>query len=220
MWLFIKEYWRKEFLLHWQKPQKMLGILMLAMLIFTIFHFALDAKEKSDFGVAVYWVQFLIIGTLALQKILISDETSSMDRLIRLSDRSTFLIFTAKLSANLIFWLVVQVLLLSATGLFYDSRFFEKFLPLLAIVVVCSIGFLSLGLTVSLSVRDNPFLEIILPLLVMPMALPVFLGGIQTFSLIIYETSSLIDIISWLKLIFLFDLLFVIGGAILVYYID
>ncbi|MBL0691406.1 MAG: heme exporter protein CcmB [SAR324 cluster bacterium] len=215
--IFTLEYWRKEFLLHWRQPQKLLSILLLATLMLTLFHFALGARDKQEFSIGIYWVQFLIIGALSLQSIMVSDERAGMSSLIKISKNSPLLVYGSRLVAILIFWAICQGLQLILVGILYDARFLSELGWLFLVVIACGAGFLGLGLSVATAMSNYPFLEFILPLVVFPMVLPIFLSGIQIFEGLLYGEPS---ISPWLKLLALSDLIFVVGGGILYYLID
>jgi heme exporter protein B len=80
--------------------------------------------------------------------------------------------------------------------------------------VLGSWGFTVIGTLFSAMTANNRLRELMLPLLVFPMTVPALVACVQLTSLILLG-EPLGDSIAWLKLLFGFDVIFTLLGAVL-----
>ncbi|RME84302.1 MAG: cytochrome C biogenesis protein [Caldilineae bacterium] len=178
----------------------------LALLIFN-FAFELRIPNKSLVVPGILWVTVAFAGVLGLGRAFIAekDKGSLAGLLLAPVDRSA--VYFGKMLANLIFILVVEILILPLITVFFNVPLIT--LPLLLILLLGTIGFAAVGTIFSALAVNTRAREVLLPVLLFPVLLPVLVAGIRT-TIGLLEGDPLSDHLNWLQLIAFFDLLYLV----------
>ena len=150
-----------------------------AMLLFVlstlvVFHFALPEDSGDDAAYGLLWVAIVFTALLGLARAWVPEqEHGVLDGLVLAPcDRST--IWLGKTLATLAFLLAAQVVALPAFVLFFaplDATAVAG--VLLADLGICAVGSLMAAMAAASRSR-----ELLLPLLVLPLAIPLVVGGV------------------------------------------
>ncbi len=179
---------------------------VLAVMIFN-FAFELRVPDKTVVIPGVLWVTVTFSGILGLGRAFISekDRGSMAGLLLAPVDRSA--IYFGKMLASLVFILVVEAFLLPLMVVFFNTNFLS--LPLLLILFLGTLGFAVVGSIFSALAVNTRTREILLPVLLFPIMLPVLMAGIRA-TIGFMEGDTLADMMKWFRLIFFFDILYVV----------
>jgi heme exporter protein B len=90
-------------------------------------------------------------------------------------DRSV--IYFGKAISNLIFMLVVEAIVLPVYSLLYDINLFR--IDLLGVILLGSIGYAAVGTLLSTMSAQTRTREVLLPILLFPVAMPVLLASVK-----------------------------------------
>src|SRR5690606_909643 len=88
-------------------------------------------------------------------------------------------IFIGKLIANLAFVLLVEMILLPTAALLYDLPIARFVVPLGAVIALGTIGFVTLGTFYAAMASRLRAREVLLPLLVFPMWIPLLVAAVE-----------------------------------------
>ncbi len=179
---------------------------VLAVMIFN-FAFELRVPDKTVVIPGVLWVTITFSGVLGLGRAFISekDRGSIAGLLLAPVDRSA--IYFGKMLASLIFILVVEVFLLPLMVIFFNTNFISW--PLILILFLGTLGFAAVGTIFSGLAVNTRTREILLPVLLFPVMLPVLMAGIRA-TIGFMEGDTLADMMKWFNLILFFDLLYIV----------
>ncbi|MBX7235782.1 MAG: heme exporter protein CcmB [Caldilineales bacterium] len=180
-----------------------------AVLSLLILNFAFDLRvpNKSTVAPGVLWVAIAFAGVLGLGRAFINekDKGSLAGLLLAPVDRSA--IYFGKMLANLIFILIVEVFIVPLTVLFFNVSLIS--FSLLLVLVLGTMGFAIVGTVFSALAVNTRAREVLLPVLLFPVLLPVLVAGIRaTIGLV--EGQPLSDFSNWLGLMVIFDALFLV----------
>lgn len=180
-----------------------------AVLALLILNFAFDLRvpNKSVVAPGVLWVAIAFAGVLGLGRAFINekDKGSLAGLLLAPVDRSA--IYFGKMLANLIFILIVELFIVPLTVLFFNVSLIS--LSLLLVLLLGTMGFAIVGTVFSALAVNTRAREVLLPVLLFPVLLPVLVAGIRaTIGLI--EGQPLADFSNWLGLMAIFDALFLV----------
>jgi heme exporter protein B len=139
-----------------------------------VFHFALPGGAADDAAYGLLWVALVFTSLLGLGRAWTPEtEAGALDGLVlAASDRST--IWLGKTLAALAFLGAAEIVALPAFALFFaplDG-------PAVAGVVLASIGLCAVGALVSAMAAAARGREVLLPLLFLPLAIPLVVGGV------------------------------------------
>lgn len=179
---------------------------VLALMIFN-FAFELRIPDKTVVIPGVLWVAIIFSGVLGLGRAFISekDRGSMAGLLLAPVDRSA--IYLGKMLASLLFILVMEAFLLPLMVIFFNTNFIS--LPLLLILFLGTLGFAAVGTVFSGLAVNTRTREVLLPVLLFPVMLPVLMAGIRA-TIGFMEGETLIDMLKWVNLLLFFDIMYLV----------
>jgi len=188
-----------------RSKQTWTGMGLFALLVLVIFNFAFDLRVDNKAAIApgVLWVAFVFASLLGLGRTIAAErEKGSMDRLLLCPvDRKA--IYLAKLLGNLLFIGVVEIVALPVYAALFNVPLFAG--ALLPIVLLGTLGIATIGTLFSAMAAATRARELLLPVLVFPLIVPVVISAVRaTGSLIVAAPNEP----PWLGLITAFDVIF------------
>lgn len=192
---------------------------MFALLIIVVFNFAFDfsAQLVTAAAPAILWVAFTFAGVLGLGRsfALEKEGNSILGLLLTPTDRS--LIFLGKMTGNLIFVFIAEIVILPVFVLFFNYNFGYALFPLLLIIFLGTVGFVAVGTLFSAMALNTRLREVLLPILLFPIIIPVIVSSVK-LSGVVLDGKSISQAGSALKLIVSFDIIFLVLCAIVFEY--
>src|SRR5437588_647629 len=92
------------------------------LIVIVLFSFSFDptSEESRRFGAGLLWLAFLFAASLMLQPCFLREQSNDTLSALRLSVSDPFAIFLAKLTANTLFLLLTELLLLPVFAVMYN----------------------------------------------------------------------------------------------------
>jgi heme exporter protein B len=170
---------RKDIQVEWRGRQGVPVMLVFSLLIVFLFNFALQLSPDLQAGLAagLLWVSLAFASTLGLNRsVSLEREGSALDGLLLApADRSV--IFFGKSLSNLLFTTLVALVLLPVFSLFYGQNLLN--LNLIALLLLGLGAYTSLGtLLAALSIQARTR-DVLLPVLLHPLALPILIAAVE-----------------------------------------
>ncbi len=210
MWVLL---W-KDLRIELRTKEGLSSLLVLGLLIILVFAFALGPErvQAEELGAALLWVALLFAGMLGIQRaFLIEQERGCFSGLLLCPlERST--IFLAKMLGNLLFLALVQVALIPVAVLFLGLPAVRAFLFLPPVLFLGLLGFSALGTLFSAIAIKIRAREVMLPLLLLPLLVPLILAAVKVSSAVLAGTGWGGV---WLRILIAFDVVFVVAGWLL-----
>src|SRR5216684_2985593 len=184
--------------------------LSFALVVLLLLSFAFEPTEQTtrEISGGLLWIVFIFAGTLILNRSFARElPNDCLDALIAAPIPGAAL-FLGKALANFILILAVEFVALPVFGIFYNVRWAQQFWPLVLVLVLGTWGLTTIGtvfgaLTVNIRLR-----EVMLPLLVYPLMIPMLLGAMKLSTELVAGQPISGDLMVWLKLLFGFDIIF------------
>jgi heme exporter protein B len=187
------------------------AVVFLAVLTLLMFGFALgpDTQALRDVAGGVVWLTILFSGVLSFNRSYEQElEGGALDALLLYPGQRRS-IFLGKLIANLAFVLLVEVVLIPLATVLYDLQLLRVILPLSGILVLGTIGFVTLGTFYAAMASRIRAREVLLPLLLFPMLIPLLVGAVEaTTALMAGDVMG--DTQVWVRLMIIFDVIFML----------
>jgi heme exporter protein B len=184
------------------------AMLVFSLLIILIFNFALelDIKTRQSVTAGVLWATFAFAGTLGLNRSMaIEKDRGCLDGLLLAPvDRSA--IYFGKMISNLAFMLIVEVIILPVYSVLYNVNLFQP--GLLMVILLGSIGYAGVGTLLSAMSVQTRTRDILLPILLFPVIIPVLLSAVKASSGFL-EGVELSEIILPINLLIVYDVIFI-----------
>jgi heme exporter protein B len=203
----------KDLLIELRTKETLALLLVLGLLILVVLSFAFDPTSPLREAAApgVLWVAMIFAGTLGMNRSLLRERENEClsGLLLAPLDRGT--IYLAKTAANFLFMAGAQVVLLPLFVFFFNLPLLATVVDLAPILLLGLLGFAAIGtLFAAVSLRTRAR-EVMLPLLMLPLAAPLFIAGIQASAQVLLG-QPLGTVAHWLRLLGAFDVAFLVVG--------
>ena len=184
------------------------AMLVFSLLIILIFNFALelDIKTRQSVTAGVLWATFAFAGTLGLNRSMaIEKDRGCLDGLLLAPvDRSA--IYFGKVISNLAFMLTVEIIVLPVYSVLYSVNLFQP--GLLLVILLGSIGYVAVGTLLSAMSVQTRTRDILLPILLFPVVIPVLLAAVKASSGFL-SGAELAEILLPINLLIAYDIIFI-----------
>jgi len=184
------------------------AMLVFAVLALLVFSFALDLGGGMARAAApgVLWVTVAFAGTLGLSRSLAREQqTGCMDGLLLAPmDRSA--IFLGKALGNLAFVGIVEVVLLPLFSVLFDTPLLRP--GVLVVTALGTVGYAAVGTLLAAIAINTRAREVMLPILLLPLAIPVLIAAVQATSWLV-EGGTFAEVGGWVRLLVAYDLIIV-----------
>ncbi len=192
-----------------RSKERLYAMMVFSILVMVIFNFAFDpgAEYIKEVAPGILWVALVFSATLGLNKTFASEKEQDCLQGLMLSPLDRSGIYFGKVLSNTLFSLIVAMLTLPVFAVFFNISLIQVFLPLTLVVVLATIGFIAVGTlfaAMSVGIKRG---EMILPILLFPIEVPVIIAAVKATSMIL-DGRMLVDYSMWLKILLLFDIIF------------
>jgi heme exporter protein B len=189
----------------------LISALVFAALVLVVFNFARDptAVPAITLAPSVLWVTFALAALVAMNRAFtVERENSAFDGLL-LAPVPREALFLGKLLANLAFVAAVELVTLPLFILFFNVDLGRRLPAIMLVVALATVGYVTVGTIFSAMAVRTRFAELMLPVLLLPFMVPPLIGAVQVTSRLLAD-RPLSEIWGWLRLLVLYDVVFVI----------
>jgi heme exporter protein B len=198
----------KELRTEFRSRELLTTTVVFILVVLILFSFAINptAEESRAFGPGLLWLAILFAASLMLQPCFLREQSSDTLSALRLAVSDPFSIFLSKLTANTVFLLVTELLMLPLFAAFYNIPVLPKILELFLVLFLGSFGVSVVGTALSAISAQARMRELLLPLLLLPLLTPILVVS-ATVSVSLLDREP---VILWKGIAFLalFDLVF------------
>ncbi len=198
------------------------AVTFLGVLILMLFGFALgpDGDALRDAAAGALWLAILFSGILAFNRSYqIELDGGALESLL-LYPGSRWSIFAGKLLANLAFVFLVELIVIPVAMVLFQVRSPEgwAWASQLAVLVLGTVGFVTLGTFYSAMSSRSRSREVLLPLLLFPMMIPVLLGAVES-STALLSGDPMREAGAWMGMLTAFDVIFLTAALVTFEYV-
>ena len=179
--VFLAIFW-KDLLIAWRSRDRVLAMLLFSLLVVIVFHFSLPggatAQTRAN-APGLLWVAYVFAALFGLGRSFSLELENDAIAGLALAPTDRGWVFLGKAASNLVILGVAQAVTALAFALVFDLALWSVAAPLAVIVLLGSLGLCSIGTLFSaISVRTR-FREVMLPLLLLPLLIPVLSGAVR-----------------------------------------
>jgi heme exporter protein B len=183
------------------------GMLVFALLVILIFNFSLelDVRTRQAVTSGVLWVTLAFAGTLGLNRAMaVERENGSLDGLLLAPVDRTALFF-GKAAGNLLFMWIVTAVILPLYSLLYNVNLIRP--ALAGVILLGSVGYVGVGTMLSAMSMQARTRDILLPILLFPVILPVLISAVRATNGILLAIPMEENRV-WFNLLIAYDVIF------------
>jgi heme exporter protein B len=165
---------RKDLLLELRARDTVPAMLLFVVSALVVFHFALPAHSSELAAKGLLWVALVFTALVGLTRAFVAEREQRLidGLLLAPCDRSA--IWAAKALAVLAFLGIAEVVALPAFAAFFSGIGWST----VAAVLLADVGIVAVGTLLAAMAAVSRTRELILPLLFLPLAIPVVVGGV------------------------------------------
>ncbi|MGA1845504.1 heme exporter protein CcmB [Deferribacter abyssi] len=200
----------KDLILELKSKEVINSMLIFSLLVVIVFSFIFEpgAEYKDEIAAGILWMAITFSGVLGLNKSMINEINGGNLNALLLAPVDRSAIFFGKVFSNFLFLILMELMTVPIFMVFYNINLFEKqIIGTLLVFILGSYGFSVLGTLFSLISVKSKTRELMLPLLLLPLLVPIILASIQSLN-IFYFSGTFENAFKWLKLIGVFDIVF------------
>jgi len=207
MWALI----RKDLQIEFRTKETLASLLLLGLLTLVVLSFAFDPTSdlRVEAAPGALWVAVIFAGTLGLSRSFLAERDNDCLQGLLLCpvDRGT--IYLAKTVGNFLFMMMAQLAIVPIFVFFFNLPVTPSLAGVFLSLVLGILGFAAVGtLFAAISVRTRAR-EVLLPLLLLPLVVPLFIGGVKVTERML-AGKPLADVAAWLNLMLGFDMVFLV----------
>ena len=200
----------KDFITELKTRELFSSMFIFALLVIIIFIFSINLSivKASEIGPGVMWVAFLFAGTIGLNRsfMLEKEKDCLQGLLIAPVDRTA--LYFGKLISNFSFLLIMEFLILPIFMIFFNIDLIPHLLPLIYVIFAGTLGFCTIGTLLSSLSANLKSRDIMLPMLLYPLIIPIIIGSVRMTSQVI-AGEPLSSMTNWLSLVLCFDVIYI-----------
>ncbi|MDW7732933.1 MAG: heme exporter protein CcmB, partial [Methanolobus sp.] len=192
---------------------------VLVIVIFSIsFGDLLGQKEIVDrLTPGVLWIAFVFAGTLGLSRAFTLEIENGCLEGLKLCPVDRGAIYTGKTISSALIMFAVEILTIPAFMVLFNYNI-QNIAGLALVIILGTLGFITVGTLLSALTVNTRTREIMLPILLLPLVIPVIIPAVMATGKILVD-GSIGDILSELRLLLVYDLIFFVIGHLIFEYV-
>lgn len=203
---------RKDLAIEWRTKESVPAMALFTVTVFVLFHFGLD-RDTLDGSLAsgVLWVTLLLAAVIGVSRLFaVEREQGGIDGLL-LAPVDRTALWLAKAAALFLYLTALELVAIPAFAILLLGPDLLPALPvLIAIVLAANVGLAAIGALVSALAAETRAHELIVPLLLLPLVMPVAISAASATEPLLRGDQSPEDLARWLGLLSLYDVVFVL----------
>jgi heme exporter protein B len=211
---------RKDIMVELRTKDLFSAMFLFALLVIIIFNFAFapGTENINQLAPGILWVAFTFAGVLGLNRSFIFEKDRGSLQGLLLSPVDRGVIYLGKTLGNIIFISLVELITLPLFAIFFNLSLFHLIPRLALVLLISTVGFASAGTLLAAISVNTKAREVMLPILLFPIIVPVIIGAVKSTGNIL-EGKPLAEILPWLKLLTAFDITFLIVSFLVFEYV-
>jgi len=127
-------------------------------------------------------------------------------------------IYFGKVITNFIIMAVTEAISLPLFFIMFDYGLAGSILHLILIIFLGTLGFVSIGTFLAALSANTRASEILLPIILFPILVPLMIGAVQSTAMI-FDQKAFAEFAGWVKLLAVYDIIFLVVPFILFDYV-
>jgi heme exporter protein CcmB len=201
---------RKDLHVELRSRELLLTTLFFAFTCVLVFAFAFvrEGRALEDAAAGILWIAMAFAGTLALGRTFDREQAHQTLSTLLLAPVERSAIYAGKLAGLFALLGLVTVVIVPLVGLLFQAPLSGSPALLAAILGAGALGFLAVGSLFSAMLVRARSRDVLLPVLLYPMTVPVMLAGVRGTAALMETPADLPTARMWLSMLLFFDAVF------------
>ncbi len=200
----------KDLRVEWRSREILYTMSFFAILVVVIFSFAFARQGQPMHQVAggILWVVIAFAGTIGLGRMFDRERENDTHRALLLCPASRAAIYLGKLVGVFLFISLTEAVIVPLLVVLFELTVVAPGL-LLGLLILGTAGFSAVGALFAATLMQSRSRDVLLGILLFPIVTPVIVAGAKGTAALMAGPEEAAGGMVWLKLIFVFDLVFV-----------
>ncbi len=203
---------RKDLAIELRTKESVPAMTLFTVTVFVLFHFGLDRDSlDGELASGVLWVTLLLAAVIGVSRLFaVEREQGGIDGLL-LAPVDRTALWLAKAAALFLYLTALELVAVPAFALFLLGPDLLPALPvLIPLLLAANVGLAAIGALVSALAAETRAHELIVPLLLLPLVVPLLIAAASATEPLLRGDQSPEDLGRWLGLLSLYDVVFVL----------
>jgi heme exporter protein B len=203
---------RKDVLVEVRTLQSLSAMALFSVMAFVLFHIG-QQRDTIDGSLAagVLWVTLLLATVLAVTRLFVAEREQGGFETLLLAPVDRTAVFVGKAAALFAFLILVELIALPAFDiLLLRGTVLDGMPELLAVILLADLGLASVGALVAALGAETDARELVVPLLLMPLLVPVVIAAAKASAPLLSDPAQAEHLGRWLLMLTFYDLAFVL----------
>jgi heme exporter protein B len=203
---------RKDLRIELRTKESVPAMALFSVTVFVLFHFGLQRNSlEGDLAAGVLWVTLILATVLAVNRLFVNErDQGGIDGLL-LAPIDRTAVFLAKAAALFLYLVVLEVVAVPTFGILLLGPDLFKPLPALTLILLLAdLGLAAVGALVSALAVETRARDLIVPLLLLPLLVPVTIAGANATEPLFSGSQTPHELGKWVALLGLYDMVFLL----------
>jgi heme exporter protein B len=202
---------RKDVLVEVRTLQSLTAMTLFSVMAFVLFHFGLQRDTvEGALAAGVLWVTLLLATVLAVTRLFVAEREQGGFETLLLAPIDRTAVFLGKGASLFVFLIAVEIVAVPAFDVLLLKGTVLDAPELIAVILLADIGLAAVGALVAALGAETDARELIVPLLLMPLLVPVVIAASKASAPLLSDPAHAEDLGRWLLMLTFYDLAFVL----------
>ena len=208
----------KDLVQEWRSRDVLTSMFAFAVLSLFIFNYALELSpiNRAEIAPGLIWVVMVFAGTLGLNRSFAAEQDQGSFEGLMMAVPELSVIYLAKMITNLLMMFGLAILVIPIYSLLYNQSLFD--LRFFGVLMLGAWGYSAAGTLISSMTVQTRMRDLLLPVLLFPLLLPVNMAVVKSGSAII-AASSVPEFQSWINLLLVYDVIMTVVSIMVFEYV-
>ena len=208
----------KDLVQEWRSRDVLTSMFAFAVLSLFIFNYALELSpiDRAEIAPGLIWVVMVFAGTLGLNRSFAAEQDQGSFEGLMMAVPELSVIYLAKMITNLLMMFGLAILVIPIYSLLYNQSLFD--LRFFVILRLGAWGYSAAGTLISSMTVQTRMRDLLLPVLLFPLLLPVNMAVVKSGSAII-AVSAVPEFQSWINLLLVYDVIMTVVSIMVFEYV-
>ncbi len=177
----------KDLLIELRTKDTLNSMLFFGVVVLVVFSFAMESLRGSIRPAVpgILWVAFAFSGTLGLNRMFAAEKENGCLQGLLMVPVDRGIIYFGKMLASTAFMLISEVIIFVLCLVFFNLTVWEEIPYLAPVFLIGTLGFTAVGTLLSAVAVNTKLREVLLPLILFPVILPVLVNAVEATNIIL-----------------------------------
>ena len=206
----------KDIISEFRSRETISSMLIFCLIVVVIFNFMFEPGSTlvREMVPGILWVAITFAGILGLNRSFIYEVDQGCLLGLLLCPVDHYMLYLGKMLGNFFFMIIMEIIIIPLMIILFNLNILNIIFPLALIIFLGTLGFAAVGTLLSAISVNTRAREILLPILLFPIAIPVLLAAVKATGSLINE-GTFASAESWVKILTGFDIIFLVLSSLL-----